>query len=75
MISQLDVLDEPDRPNPFDLITDSDVDEVDNAVFRIEEDDEIIDVDIYRIGTFSVLCNTLSGKKNRGKVTKNLASD
>ena len=67
MISQLDVLDEPDRPNPFDLITDSDVDEVDNAVFRIEEDDEIIDVDIYRIGTFSVLCNTLSGKKKSGK--------
>ena len=63
MISQLDVLDEPDRPNPFDLITDSDVDEADNAVFRIEEDDKIIDVDIYRIGTFSVLCNTFSGKK------------
>ena len=46
LISQLDVLDEPYRPNPFDLITDSDVDEADNAVFRIEEDDEIIDVDI-----------------------------
>ena len=46
LISQLDVLDEPDRPNPFALITDSDVDEADNAVFRIEEDDEIIDVDI-----------------------------
>ena len=46
LISQLDVLDEPDRPNPFDLITDSDVYEADNAVFRIEEDDEIIDVDI-----------------------------
>ena len=45
-ISQLDVLDEPDRPKPFDLITDSDVDEADNAVFWIEEDDEIIDVDI-----------------------------
>ena len=28
LISQLDVLDEPDRPNPFDLITDSDVDEI-----------------------------------------------
>ena len=54
LISQLDVLDEPDdRPNPFDLITD--VDEADNAVFRIEED-EIIDVD-YRILTFSVFCN------------------
>ena len=38
LISQLDVLDEPDRPNPFDLITDSDV--------EAEEDDEIIDVDI-----------------------------
>ena len=23
LISQLDVLDKPDRPNPFDLITDS----------------------------------------------------
>ena len=46
LISQLDVLDELDRPNPFDLITDSDVDEADNAVFRIEEDDKIIDVDI-----------------------------
>ena len=46
LISQLDVLDESDRPNPFDLITDSDVDEADNAVFRIEKDDEIIDVDI-----------------------------
>ena len=46
LISQLDVLDEPDRPNPFDLITDSDVDEADNAVSRIEEDVEIIDVDI-----------------------------
>ena len=46
LISQLDVLDEPDRPNPFNLIRDSDVDEADNAVFRIEEDDEIIDVDI-----------------------------
>ena len=46
MVSQLDVLDEPDRPNPFDLITDSDADEADIAVFRIEEDDEIIDVDI-----------------------------
>ena len=53
MISQLDVLDEPDRPNPFDLIIDSDVDEADNAIFRIEEDDEIIDDDmIYRIVTF-----------------------
>ena len=31
---------------PFDLITDSDVDEADNSVFWIEEDDEIIDVDI-----------------------------
>ena len=46
LISQVDVLDEPDRPNPFDLITYSDVDQADNAVFRIEEDDEIIDVDI-----------------------------
>ena len=46
LISQLNVLDEPDRPNPFDLITDSDVDEADNAVFQIEEDYEIIDVDI-----------------------------
>ena len=46
-ISQLDVLDEPDRPNPFDLITDSEVDEADNAVFWIEAVDEIIDVDIY----------------------------
>ena len=44
LISQLDVLDDPDRPNPFDLITD--VYEADNAVFRIEEGDEIIDVDI-----------------------------
>ena len=33
---KLDVLDEPDRPNPFDLITFPDVDEADNAVFRIE---------------------------------------
>ena len=32
-----------DRPNPFDMITDSDVDEADNVVFRIEEDDKIID--------------------------------
>ena len=39
LISQLHVLDE------LDLITVSDVDEADNAVFRIE-DDEIIDVDI-----------------------------
>ena len=40
LVSQLDVLDEPDRPNPFDLITDSAVDEADNhAVFQIEEDD------------------------------------
>ena len=46
LISQLDVLDESDHPNPFDLIKDSDIDEADNAVFRIEEDDEIIDVDI-----------------------------
>ena len=47
LISQLDVLHEPERPNPFDLITDSDVDEADNAVFRIEkDDDEMIDVDI-----------------------------
>ena len=44
---QLDVLDEPNRSNQFDLIIVSDVDEADNAVFRIEEDDEIIiDVDI-----------------------------
>ena len=35
LISQLDVLDEPDRPNQFDRITDSDVDdEAGNAVFR-----------------------------------------
>ena len=40
------MLDEPDRPDLFDLITDSDVDDADNAVFRIEENDEIIDVDI-----------------------------
>ena len=40
LISQLDVLDEPDRPNPFDMITDSNVDEADNAIFQIEEDDE-----------------------------------
>ena len=46
LMSQLDVLDEPDRPNPFDLITDSDVDEADNAIFRIEQDDEIINVHI-----------------------------
>ena len=46
LISQFDVLDEPDHPNPFDLITDSDVDEADNPVFRIEEDDKIIDIDI-----------------------------
>ena len=46
LISQLYLLDEPNRPNPFDLITDSDVDEADKAIFRIEEDDEIIDVDI-----------------------------
>ena len=32
LISQLDVLGEPARPNPFDLITDLDVDEADNAV-------------------------------------------
>ena len=32
------------RPNPFDMITDSNVDEADNAIFQIEEDDEIIDV-------------------------------
>ena len=58
LISQLGVLDEPDRPNQFDLITDSDVDEAYNAVFRIEEDDEIVDVDIlYRIVIFSVFCN------------------
>ena len=44
LISQLDVLDEPDRPNPSDMITDSNVYEADNAVFQIEEDDEIIDV-------------------------------
>ena len=46
LISQRDVLNEPDRPNPFDMdmITDSNVDEADNAVFQIEEDDEIIDV-------------------------------
>ena len=52
---QLDVLDKPDRPNPFDLITDSDVDEADNAVFQIEEDDEIIDVDIYNCNFFCIL--------------------
>ena len=46
LISQLHVLDEPDRPNRFDLITDSDVDETDNSVFQIEEDDDFIDVDI-----------------------------
>ena len=40
------LLNEPDRPNPFDLITDSDIDEADNAVLLTEEDDEIIDVDI-----------------------------
>ena len=43
---KLDVSDEPDWPNPFDLISDSDVDEADNAVFQIEEDGKIIDVDI-----------------------------
>ena len=42
LISQLDMLEEPYRPNPFDLITVSDVDEADNAVFLIEEDDEIV---------------------------------
>ena len=41
LISQLDVLD----TNLIDLITDSDVDEADNAVFW-KRDDEIIDVDI-----------------------------
>ena len=45
LISLIDVLDEPDRPNLFDLITDSDIDKADNAVFQIE-DDEIIDADI-----------------------------
>ena len=39
------MLDEPDRPKPYDLMTDTDVDEADNAIFRIE-DDVIIDVDI-----------------------------
>ena len=42
------MLDESQRPNPFESITDSDVEEADNAIFNldedIEEDHEIIDV-------------------------------
>ena len=78
LISQLDVLDKFDRPNPFDLITDSDVDEAENVVFRIEEDDEIILhygenkettlTLIYRIITFSVFYNKLLPRINASLV-------
>jgi len=44
--AQLSVLDEPNLPNPFQVITDSDIEETNNTNMVDPDDDEDIDIEL-----------------------------